>query len=173
VRSASRGALVLIVTGLTGACASPAPAPRMAAPVSVAVAPAMTVTVPVPAAAAASPIPDRSGTDSITWRLPTDNGAFFLEISPDPAPVVSQQYIRLTLVVHDADGQPDPHARVQFNAWMPEHGHDMARRPRVTALGGGAFLAEGLLFTMRGEWELLVSVYSGARSGQARLLIHV
>jgi len=92
---------------------------------------------------------------------------------PVPDPLVVQQHFRLRLTVHDADGIRQPGARVQLNAWMPEHGHDMARRPRVRALGSGEFLAEGLLFTMRGRWELIVSVFCGAQSGQARLALEV
>jgi hypothetical protein len=49
---------------------------------------------------------------------------------------------------------PAPEA-VGIDAWMPAHRHGMNYRPSITALGGGRYLAEGLLFHMPGRWEFL------------------
>jgi len=46
-------------------------------------------------------------------------------------------------------------AAIAVDAWMPEHRHGMNYRPSVTALGGGRFRAEGLLFHMPGRWEFV------------------
>jgi hypothetical protein len=40
------------------------------------------------------------------------------------------------------------------DATMPAHRHGMNYRPGVTALGGGLWRADGLLWHMRGGWEL-------------------
>lgn len=48
-----------------------------------------------------------------------------------------------------------PPARLSVDAWMPDHRHGMNYRPRVEALGGGRYRAEGLLFHMPGRWEFL------------------
>lgn len=45
--------------------------------------------------------------------------------------------------------------RLGVDAWMPDHRHGMNYRPRVEALGGGRYRAEGLLFHMPGRWEFL------------------
>lgn len=54
-----------------------------------------------------------------------------------------------------------PIEAVQVNADMPAHGHGMNTKPRITALGGGKWRAEGMLFHMPGEWEVYVYVGEG------------
>lgn len=43
---------------------------------------------------------------------------------------------------------------LRVDATMPEHRHGMNYRPSITALGGGRFRVEGLLWHMSGRWEL-------------------
>lgn len=50
---------------------------------------------------------------------------------------------------------------LRVDAWMPEHRHGMNYRPSVTALGGGRYRAEGLLFHMPGRWEFLFELRGG------------
>ena len=47
---------------------------------------------------------------------------------------------------------------VTADAAMPHHGHGMNFVPRTTALGEGRYRIEGMLFHMRGRWELFVDV---------------
>ena len=50
-----------------------------------------------------------------------------------------------------------PTAELQaVDATMPAHRHGMNYRPTLTALGGGRWRVEGLLFHMPGTWELRV-----------------
>jgi hypothetical protein len=53
---------------------------------------------------------------------------------------------------------------VRVDAQMPEHRHGMNYRPRVSARGDGLYVAEGLLFHMRGRWHLLFDVERGGRT---------
>jgi len=55
---------------------------------------------------------------------------------------------------------PAPQA-LAVDAWMPAHQHGMNYRPSVTALGGGRYRAEGLMFHMPGRWELVFEVRAG------------
>ena len=42
---------------------------------------------------------------------------------------------------------------------MPQHGHGLPTRPRVTQrLGAGAYLVEGVRFNMGGWWEFSVTI---------------
>jgi hypothetical protein len=50
---------------------------------------------------------------------------------------------------------------VRVDATMPEHRHGMNYRPTITALGGGRYRAEGLMFHMAGRWELVFEVRAG------------
>ena len=85
---------------------------------------------------------------------------------PDPIPL-NQQFRFLVDVLDPATLRRLDGERIQVNAWMPDHGHDMNRRPRVTQLEDGSFVAEGMLFFMRGRWQVQVNVFHGRASGQA------
>ena len=50
---------------------------------------------------------------------------------------------------------------LRVDATMPEHGHGMNYRPSVTALGGGRWRAEGLMFHMPGRWDLTFDIVTG------------
>ncbi len=54
-----------------------------------------------------------------------------------------------------------PPGELLVDAWMPEHRHGMNYRPSVTALDGGRYRAEGLLFHMPGRWEFLFELRGG------------
>ncbi|WP_162896822.1 hypothetical protein [Ruegeria sp. AD91A] len=48
--------------------------------------------------------------------------------------------------------------QLHVDAIMPAHRHGMNYTPNVTALGGGAFRVDDMLFHMPGLWELQVDV---------------
>lgn len=48
--------------------------------------------------------------------------------------------------------------QLHVDAIMPAHRHGMNYTPKVTALGGGAFRVDDMLFHMPGLWELQVDV---------------
>jgi hypothetical protein len=53
--------------------------------------------------------------------------------------------------ITDARGQPVDDATITVDGGMPEHGHGLPTRPRVTrALGDGMYEIEGLRFSMGG-----------------------
>jgi hypothetical protein len=60
---------------------------------------------------------------------------------------------------------------LRVDAQMPEHRHGMNYRPQVTAKGDGFYVAEGLLFHMPGNWQLVFDVEQGDRT--ERLAIDV
>jgi hypothetical protein len=46
---------------------------------------------------------------------------------------------------------------------MPQHGHGLPTRPRVTRnAGDGVYDIEGVRFNMRGWWELTLSIQTAA-----------
>ncbi len=61
--------------------------------------------------------------------------------------------------MRDAEGRaPAADVQVSADAAMPHHGHGMNFVPRTTPLGDGRYRIDGLLFHMRGRWELFVDV---------------
>jgi hypothetical protein len=67
------------------------------------------------------------------------------------------------VVITDRDGHPVDDATIGIDGGMPQHGHGLPTRPRVSkALGGGTYEIEGLRFNMGGWWELKLSIASPA-----------
>ncbi len=69
------------------------------------------------------------------------------------------QTVRVGIV--DADGRAVEGASLAIDGGMPEHGHGLPTRPRMTrVIGAGAYEVEGVRFNMGGWWELKVTITS-------------
>lgn len=78
-------------------------------------------------------------------------------------PLRTRKLQTLQVVVTDRDGHPIDGATIAINGGMPQHGHGLPTRPRISkALGGGTYEIEGLRFNMGGWWELKLSITSPA-----------
>jgi hypothetical protein len=63
------------------------------------------------------------------------------------------------VAITDAAGMPVDNATIQIGGRMPEHGHGLPTRPRVTrALGDGLYEIEGVRFNMGGWWEFKLAI---------------
>jgi hypothetical protein len=67
------------------------------------------------------------------------------------------------LTVLTADGLPVKSASIEVDGGMPEHGHGLPTRPRVTAeLTEGTYQVDGVRFNMGGWWELKFHIAAAA-----------
>jgi len=65
------------------------------------------------------------------------------------------------VAIADAGGRAVEGAALAIDGGMPEHGHGLPTRPRMTrVLGAGAYEVEGVRFNMGGWWELKVTITS-------------
>jgi YtkA-like len=80
----------------------------------------------------------------------------------EPAqPLRPRQMQTVRLVVRDADGRAIDEAQIAIDGGMPEHGHGLPTRPRVTrSLGDGIYEIEGVRFNMGGWWEFRLAITS-------------
>lgn len=84
--------------------------------------------------------------------------AFISEATPSPINKVHGWM----LYVETADGAPVTDAEITISGDMPEHGHGLPTRPRVTRhLGGGVYAVEGMKFQMPGWWVVKFTISSG------------
>jgi len=85
----------------------------------------------------------------------SDNGLFNVSYTASTGAVPVNQMHQWTLHVETIDGQPVENATIRVDGDMPEHGHGLPTRPRVTeGLGGGDYLVEGMKFQMGGWWVM-------------------
>lgn len=69
----------------------------------------------------------------------------------------------VSLRIVDAAGRPVEHATIAVGGGMPEHGHGLPTRPRVSRiLGNGVYEIDGLRFNMGGWWELELAIQAEA-----------
>ena len=114
----------------------------------------------VPAAGRAARAPDRPQASDIAAAKLSERGLYRVEVQPEAGSPPVGPIHRWTVRVVAADGTPVPDgAAIKVDGGMPEHGHGLPTRPRVTrALGDGRFLVEGMKFNMPGWWTLTLSV---------------
>jgi len=89
-------------------------------------------------------------------------GRYVATLEPaEPLRPRQMQTIRVT--VRDAEGRAIDEAQISIDGGMPQHGHGLPTRPRVTRnLGDGIYEIEGVRFNMGGWWEFTLAI-AGSR----------
>lgn len=88
-------------------------------------------------------------------------GRFLATLEPERA-LGPRELQRVRVVVTDSDGRAIEGAALSIDGGMPQHGHGLPTRPRVTQqLGAGVYLIEGVRFNMGGWWEFAVTIAVG------------
>ena len=78
----------------------------------------------------------------------------------EPArPLRPRQMQTVRVTVRDAEGHAIDEAQISIDGGMPQHGHGLPTRPRVTRnLGDGMYEIEGVRFNMGGWWEFKLAI---------------
>ena len=109
---------------------------------------------PKASAAAVAPFDSSpANIDAKTQRFSLANG---MKLALLPKPTRGQT---VRVAITDAAGAPVDDATIQIDSGMPQHGHGLPTRPRVTrALGNGLYEIEGVRFNMGGWWEFKLAI---------------
>jgi hypothetical protein len=74
-------------------------------------------------------------------------------------PLRPRQMHTVRVTIRDAEGHPVEAAQISVDGGMPQHGHGLPTRPRVTrTLGDGIYEIEGVRFNMAGWWEFKLAI---------------
>lgn len=97
-------------------------------------------------------------------RTRTSEGRTYVAtIKPQGDSIPQGKLQRWALHLATAAGTPVDSASISVDGGMPQHGHGLPTKPRVTrALGNGDHLVEGLKFNMGGWWVVKFHVTSAA-----------
>jgi hypothetical protein len=99
-----------------------------------------------------------SATEFGTGPRASASRQFTATLQPDQ-PLRPRRMHTLRVAITDAAGVPVDEATIQIERGMPQHGHGLPTRPRVTrALGNGLYEIEGVRFNMGGWWELKLAI---------------
>jgi hypothetical protein len=91
----------------------------------------------------------------------SESGVFRATIVPQGDTIPQGRLHRWTLHLETAGGAPVDGCTITVDGGMPQHGHGLPTKPRVTrALGNGDHLVEGMKFNMGGWWVVKFRVAS-------------
>ena len=97
--------------------------------------------------------------------LLSQEGLYQVTISSDMVPLELGRIHSWKATILDADGKPVTCADIKVDGGMPIHNHGFPTNPRVTQeLDGGVYLVEGIKFSMRGPWVMLLEITSGEQT---------
>jgi hypothetical protein len=83
---------------------------------------------------------------------------FTATLQPDQ-PLRPRRMQTVRVAITNAAGVPVDDATIRIDGGMPQHGHGLPTRPRVTrALGHGLYEIEGVRFNMGGWWEFTLAI---------------
>ena len=93
----------------------------------------------------------------------TSAGGRYVATLEPATPLRPRQMQTVRVSVRDADGRAIDEARISVDGGMPQHGHGLPTRPRVTRnVGDGIYEIEGVRFNMGGWWEFRLAI-AGSR----------
>lgn len=102
----------------------------------------------------------------------SEAGLYRATIKPDGDSIPQGKLQRWTLHVETMNGTPIDSATISVDGGMPQHGHGLPTKPRVTReLGNGDHLVEGMKFNMGGWW--VVKFRIAAAQGQDSVVFNL
>ena len=91
----------------------------------------------------------------------TSAGGRYVATLEPARPLHPRQMQTVRVTVRDAEGRAIDEAQISVDGGMPQHGHGLPTRPRVTRnLGDGIYEIEGVRFNMGGWWEFSLTIGS-------------
>ncbi|HEX7235704.1 MAG TPA: FixH family protein [Gammaproteobacteria bacterium] len=92
-------------------------------------------------------------------------GGHYTAVLQPSQPLRPRQLQTVLVVVTDSEGHTLDGATIAIDGGMPQHGHGLPTRPRVTRnLGAGQYEIAGVRFNMGGWWELSLDITSSGGS---------
>jgi len=93
----------------------------------------------------------------------TSVGGTYIATLQTLQPLRPRQMQSVRVLIEDAAGHAVDGAAISIDGGMPQHGHGLPTRPRVTkSLGAGVYEIEGVRFNMGGWWEFKLTISSPA-----------
>ena len=94
---------------------------------------------------------------------PSEGGAYRATILPQGDSIPKGKLHRWTLHLETASGVAVQGATITVDGGMPQHGHGLPTKPRVThPLGPGDYVVDGMKFNMGGWWVVKFRVAADA-----------
>lgn len=95
----------------------------------------------------------------LSLTRPTAQQKYVVAIHPQAESIAINRLHAWEVQVSSPEGTPVLHAHIDVEGGMPQHGHGLPTKPRITReLGDGRYLLEGMKFSMTGWWIITLKV---------------
>ncbi len=102
----------------------------------------------------------------------SEGGLYRATIHPQGDSIPQGKLHRWTLHLETASGAPVDSVAVTVDGGMPQHGHGLPTKPRVTRdLGNGDHVVDGMKFNMGGWW--VVKFHVAGAAGRDSLVFNI
>ena len=92
---------------------------------------------------------------------------YVVTLEPPDKPIAIGRFETWRVHLTTPDGASVHHARLIVDGGMPQHGHGLPSQPRVTQeLADGAYVIEGMKFSMSGWWAIRLAIDADAGPDQ-------
>jgi len=93
----------------------------------------------------------------------SEAGLYRATIKPQGDSIPQGKLHRWVLHIETANGAPVDACQIAINGGMPQHGHGLPTKPRMTReLGNGDYVVDGMKFNMGGWWVVNFRLTSSA-----------
>jgi hypothetical protein len=97
----------------------------------------------------------------LSLEKPSAAGRYQVSLVPPSTPPAINQMHSWTVKLLDSAGSPVSGATLAVDGGMPQHGHGLPTRPRVTReIESGTYLVDGMKFSMPGWWDIRFDIRS-------------
>lgn len=119
---------------------------------------ALTIAASLLASACASMPP----TLDLSLRHASSGQKYVVELVPPASPLPVNRIHAWQVKLQTPAGEPVTHARIGVDGGMPQHGHGLPTKPRVTReTSPGTYVIDGMKFSMTGWWEIRLVIDAG------------
>ncbi|MBF0472656.1 MAG: FixH family protein [Nitrospirae bacterium] len=103
------------------------------------------------------------GCSSNSFDKTTDKGLFKVQLILNSGGLKTGRN-KGSLKLIDSKGKPVDGAAIEITPWMPKMEHGVMLVPQVTDNGKGSYSVTDIFISMKGGWELQVSIKIGANT---------
>lgn len=101
----------------------------------------------------------------LSLQHPSAQGRYLVQMEPPASSPAINQIHAWHIKLNSPDGTPVRNASITVGGGMPQHGHGLPTRPRVTReVMAGTYLMEGMKFSMTGWWEIKLAIQAAEGS---------
>lgn len=100
-----------------------------------------------------------TNTNGLTWQVQSKHKQFNVSLSPQKKSYEIGGFHNWVATIQNNSGEGISDLNIVVSGGMKAHGHGLPSKPIVNQyLGDGRYLIEGMMFSMSGDWTLIISM---------------